>query len=60
MFNQNKAQILADIVDTKKQEAEQLVDILNEGFQDYQKQLEARDRSIVFPKQKVLLQLVGE
>ena len=60
MFNQNKAQILADIVDTKKQEAELLINTLNEGLQDYQKQLEAKDRSIVFPKQKELLRVVGE
>ena len=60
VFNQNKSQILADIVDTKKQEAEQLLTTLNEGLQDYQKQLEAKDRSIVFPKQKELLRVVGE
>ncbi|KAG0609640.1 hypothetical protein M758_7G002600 [Ceratodon purpureus] len=60
VFNQNKAQILADIVDTKKQEAELLINTLNEGLQDYQKQLEAKDRSIVFPKQKELLRVVGD
>lgn len=60
VFNQNKAQILADVADNKKQEAEQALNALNEGLIDYQKQLETKDRSIVFPKQKELLRLVGE
>lgn len=60
VFNQNKAQILADVVDAKKQEAEQALAVLNDGLADFQKQLEAKDRSIVFPKQKELLRLVGE
>ena len=60
VLNQNKTQILADIADSKKQEGEQLLTALNEGLQDYQKQLESKDRSIVFPKQKELLRVVGE
>uniref|UniRef100_A0A7I4ESS3 peptidylprolyl isomerase n=1 Tax=Physcomitrium patens TaxID=3218 RepID=A0A7I4ESS3_PHYPA len=59
VFNQNKAQILADIAPAKKQEAEQLLSSLEDGLQDYQKQLETKDRSTVFPKQKELLRLVG-
>jgi len=60
VFNQNKAQILADVADNKKQEAEKALNALNEGLIDYQKQLEVKDRSIVFPKQKELLRLVGD
>lgn len=60
VFNQNKAQILADIAPAKKQEAEQLLSSLEDGLQDYQKQLETKDRSTVFPKQKELLRLVGK
>ncbi|KAG0558691.1 hypothetical protein KC19_10G047000 [Ceratodon purpureus] len=60
VLNQNKTQILADIADSKKQEGEQLLTALNEGLQDYQKQLESKDRSIVFPKQKELLRVVGD
>lgn len=60
VLNQNKAQILADIAESKKQEAGELITALNEGLQDYQKELEVKDRSVVFPKQKELLRILGE
>lgn len=60
VLNQNKSQIVADIADTKKEEGGKLVELLNEGLQEYQKVLEQKDRSVVFPKQKELLHIVGE
>uniref|UniRef100_A0A7I4AZJ2 peptidylprolyl isomerase n=1 Tax=Physcomitrium patens TaxID=3218 RepID=A0A7I4AZJ2_PHYPA len=60
LFTQNKAQILADLAPAKKQEGEQVLNLLSDGLQDYQKQLESKDRSIVFPKQKELLRIVGD
>lgn len=60
VFNQNKAQILADIAESKKQEAGELITALNEGLQDCLKELEAKDRSVVFPKQKELLRILGD
>jgi len=59
-FNQSKAQIYADVAEAKKQEAEKALAALDVGLQEYQKALEAKDRSIVFPKQKELLRLVGD
>lgn len=59
-FNQSKGQIYADVAEAKKQEAEKALAALDVGLQEYQKALEAKDRSIVFPKQKELLRLVGE
>jgi len=60
VLNQNKSQIVADIADTKKEEGGKLVELLNEGLQEYQKVLEQKDRSVVFPKQKELLHIVGD
>lgn len=60
VLNQNKTTIVADVAESKKAEGQELLDKLNEGLQEYQKLLEQRDRSIVFPKQKDLLRRVGE
>ena len=60
VLNQNKVQILADIAESKKQEVGELITALNEGLQDYQNELEAKDWSVVFPKQKELLRILGE
>lgn len=59
VLNQNKTVILADVAETKKEEGQQLIDNLNQGLQDFQNIIEQKDRAAVAPKQKELLQIVG-
>lgn len=58
-LNQNKDNIIGDIAERKRDEASKLVEKLADGLQDFQRLVEAKDRAGVVPKQRELLEYVG-
>lgn len=60
VLNQSKEEILSYIAESKRQEGDHILTTLNEELEGFQKQLEEKDSSIVLPRQKELLRLIGE
>lgn len=58
-LSQGKDLILAGVAESKKAEAQELLDKLAVGLQELLRIVEERDRDAVKPKQKELLQYVG-
>ncbi|XP_024366901.1 peptidyl-prolyl cis-trans isomerase CYP38, chloroplastic isoform X3 [Physcomitrium patens] len=60
VLNQSKEEILSYIAESKRQEGDHILTTLNEELEGFQKQLEEKDSSIVLPRQKELLRLIGD
>ncbi|KAJ7553004.1 hypothetical protein O6H91_06G080400 [Diphasiastrum complanatum] len=60
VLSQNKGVILADVAEAKKSQGEELLGNLTVGLQEFQKIVEEKDRTAVAPKQKELLNIVGD
>ncbi|BFI25337.1 hypothetical protein MPTK2_1g20230 [Marchantia polymorpha subsp. ruderalis] len=60
LINQNKDQILADVAESKKEEARAAMSRLSDGLLEFQSLLEQKDRAGILPKQKECLEYVGQ
>ncbi|CAM6086443.1 unnamed protein product [Calypogeia fissa] len=60
LVNQNKEGILADVSAARKEEAQKLLSKLGDGLVDFQRILEVKDRNAIAPKQRDLLDIVGD
>lgn len=59
-LSQGRTLILSSVAESKKEHGQMLVDKLATGMEELQRIIEERDRDAVAPKQKELLQYVGE
>ena len=59
-LSQGRTLILSSVAEAKKEHGQMLVDKLATGMEELQRIVEEQDRDAVAPKQKELLQYVGE
>lgn len=59
-LSQGRTLILSSVAESKKEHGQELVDKLATGMEELQRIIEERDRDAVAPKQKELLQYIGD
>eukprot|EP00250_Pteridium_aquilinum_P016252 c23025_g1_i1 orf=252-1652(-) len=59
-LSQNKSAIIENLAPSKKEAGQDLLDKLTVGLQDLQKIVEDKDRDAIAPKQRELLNIVGD